>query len=150
MSANLYESDFHAWTQQQARLLKTGKLVHIDVEHLIEKLESMGASERNQLRNRLKILLAHLLEWQYQPAYRSRSWSATIKEQRLSLRDLLEDNPSLKSILKARLKKAYPLAVLLAVKETNLDEASFPEECPYPLEQVFRLDFYPETPTGQK
>lgn len=148
MSTDLYQTDFHAWTQQQAQLLKAGKLADIDLEHLIEELESMGASERNQLQNRLKILLAHLLKWQYQPAYRSRSWSATIKEQRLSLLDLLEDNPSLKSILESRLKKAYRLSVLLAVKETNFDETTFPEECPYTLEQVFRLDYYPENVKG--
>jgi hypothetical protein len=148
MSANLYETDFHAWTQQQAQLLKTGKLADIDLDHLIEELESMGAGERNQLQNRLKILLAHLLKWEYQPEYRSRSWAATLKEQRLSLLDLLEDNPSLKNILEARLKKAYPLAVLPAVRETNLDESTFPETCPYTLEEIFRLDFHPEHHAG--
>jgi hypothetical protein len=42
MSANLYETDFHAWTQQQAELLKNGRLADADLNHLIEELESMG------------------------------------------------------------------------------------------------------------
>jgi hypothetical protein len=96
----------------------------------------------------LKVLVAHLLKWEYQPRFRSRSGSATLKEQRLSLLDLLEENPSLKSILEARLKKAYPLAVLLAVKETNLDESTFPENCPYSLEEILSLDFHPEPSAG--
>ena len=108
----------------------------------------MGASERRELQNRLKILMARLLRWEYQPEYRSRSWSATLKERRLSLPDLLEENPSLKSLLQTRLKKAYPLSVLLAVKETNLDESTFPESCPYSLDEIFRLDFHPGESAG--
>ena len=148
MSANVYETDFHAWTQQQAQLLKAGKLAEANLDHLIEELESMGASERRELQNRLKILMARLLRWEYQPEYRSRSWSATLKERRLSLPDLLEENPSLKSLLQTRLKKAYPLSVLLAVKETNLDESTFPESCPYSLDEIFRLDFHPGESAG--
>ena len=41
----LYQTDFHAWTQQQAHLLKSGQLADADLAHLIEELGSMGASE---------------------------------------------------------------------------------------------------------
>jgi len=87
-----------------------------------------------------------LLKWEYQPNFRSRSWSATIEEQRLSLVGLIEDNPSLKSVLAERFAKAYPQGVLLAVKETNLDKRTFPAQCAYTLEQVFDMDFYPGNP----
>ena len=143
MSGDLYQQDFHALTQHQARLLKEGKLADADLTHLIEELESMGASERRQLQNRMKVLLAHLLKWEYQPEYRSRSWRATIKEQRLSLLDLLEENPSLRGLLDEKLQKAYALAVLLAVKETNLDESTFPPQCPYPAGRLLELDDLP-------
>jgi hypothetical protein len=46
MSANLYESDFFGWAQQQAELLKAGQLTELDTEHLIEEIEAMGRSER--------------------------------------------------------------------------------------------------------
>jgi hypothetical protein len=144
MSVPLHDSDFYAWTQQQAALLKQGRLDQIDLEHLIEEVESMGASERNQLQSRLKILLGHLLKWQFQPRFRSRSWNATIEEQRLSVIGLLEDNPSLKNMLEERLLKAYPQGVLLAVKETNMDKRSFPSVCPYSLEQILDTAFYPD------
>lgn len=148
MSANLYNNDFHGWTRQQAELLKSGRLSELDVEHLIEEIESMGASERNQLQNRLRILLAHLLKWQYQSDFRGRSWSATIEEQRLSLKDLLEENPSLKPHVGERLRKAYALAVLLAVRETNLDKSTFPKECPYTPDQIFDFNYLPENHVG--
>lgn len=85
-----YEQDFYRWTQEQASLLREGRLSAIDVDHLIEELETMDARERRELTNRLRVLLAHLLTWRYQPGRRSRSWRATIDEQRLSLDDLLD------------------------------------------------------------
>lgn len=145
---SLYEKDFYAWTQQQVALLKARKMNELDSEHLIEEMESMGASERHQLQNRLKVLLAHLLKWEYQPSLRSRSWNATIEEQRLSLHHLLEDSPSLKSLFSERLERAYPQGVLLAVKETYLDKTIFPPVCPYTVDQVLSLDFYPDENCG--
>ncbi len=72
--ATLYERDFHAWTEQQAALLKAGRLLDIDRDRLIEEIESMSASERRDLANRLKELLLHLLKWRYQPERRGASW----------------------------------------------------------------------------
>ena len=77
-----YDDDFFAWTQEQARLLRDGELADIDVENLAEEIESMGRSVRRELRNRLALLIMHLLKWRFQPAFRSRSWSSTIIEQR--------------------------------------------------------------------
>lgn len=104
----------------------------------------MGARERRELNNRLKVLLAHLLKWTYQPERRSSSWRATIAEQRLSLLDLLDDNPSLRPTLKDQLPNAYRRARLLAIKETNLDDDSFPSACPFDLDEVMTEDCYPD------
>ena len=68
-----YETDFHAWAIQNARLLREGKLTKLDAEHIAEELESMSASERRELLNRLQVLLSHLLKYQYQPERRSKS-----------------------------------------------------------------------------
>ena len=70
----LHDLDFYAWTQQQVDILKSGNLDDVDIKHLIEEIESMGASERRELINRLAVLLAHLLKWNYQPSFRGRSW----------------------------------------------------------------------------
>lgn len=139
-----YEQDFHRWTQEQAELLRQRRLSAIDVDHLIEELETMGARERREVTNELRILLAHLLKWRYQPQYRSRNWRATIDEQRLSLDDLLDDNPSPRPQLDDQLAKAYRLGRLLAIKETDLDEATFPHRCPFTLADVLAEDRYPD------
>ena len=139
-----YEQDFYAWTRQQADLMRNRQYQALDLEHLIEEVESMGASERRQLANRLKVLMAHLLKWKYQSHLQSRSWAATIKEQRLSIQDLLDDNPSLQSMQASTIIRAYRLARLLAVKETNLEESTFPEQCPFSEQQLGDEDFYPD------
>ncbi|MFM6210081.1 DUF29 domain-containing protein, partial [Planktothrix sp.] len=76
---SLYEHDFYGWTQKQAQLLREQKWHHLDLNNLIEEIESLGRQERQQLRNRLSILMAHLLKWEYQPTKRSRSGLATIR-----------------------------------------------------------------------
>ncbi len=78
----LYDTDLLAWAERQAAHLRAGQLDRLDVEHLIEELEAMAGKLRRELKNRLRVLLAHLLKWQAQPKRRSRSWAATIAEQR--------------------------------------------------------------------
>lgn len=141
---NTHESDFHAWTEIQAELLRQGRLAELDTEHLIEELESMGASERRELGNRLAVLLAHLLKWRYQPERRGRSWMLTIKEQRQRARRVLRDNPSLKPRLPALIQDAYLDARVMAERETGLDEGAFPEACPWTGEQVLDDGFRPD------
>lgn len=142
MSVNLYESDFYAWTQRQAALLRGGRYAEIDFEHLAEEIEDMGKSEKRTLESRLEVLLMHLLKWQFQPDYRGKSWMLTIKEQRIRLAEHLQDNPSLKAALAPSVEKVYKLAVLGAERETGLE--IFPPNCPYALEQIFDAGFFPD------
>lgn len=143
MSA-LYDTDFFAWTQEQMRLLQQHQYEYLDVEHLIEELDSLGKQQRRELRHRLGILLGHLLQWQYQPQHRSNSWEATIREQRRRLSEHLDDNPSLQSYLPEAFQRAYADAMDLAVRETNLPYSTFPSECRYSLTQVLDSAFFPE------
>ena len=124
----LHDLDFYAWTQQQVDLLKSGDLAAVDVKHLIEEIKSMGASERRELIKQLAVLLAQLLKWHYQPSFRGRSWQLTIKEQRLQLQRLLKDNPSLHTRLEEFIADAYVDSVLLAAKETGLEESAWREK----------------------
>ncbi|MDP2904265.1 MAG: DUF29 domain-containing protein [Methylovulum sp.] len=144
MAASLHEQDFYAWTNQQANILKSGQLTHLDVHYLIEELESRGASEKRELIHRLTLLLGHLLKWVYQPQRRCNSWLATIEEQRLEVVDLIEDNPSLQHQLEQKFEKAYAKAILFAVKETNLPHSTFPQESPFTLEQTLDRTYLPK------
>ena len=142
---SLYETDFYAWTQEQVKLLKEGEWYHLDAKNLIEELEDLGRRERQELRNRLGLLLGHLLKWQYQSTNQSNSWLATIREQRRELNLLLKENPSLKSYLPEAFPIAYQAGLDLAVRETEIGYNAFPSECPYLLgEQVLDNTFLPE------
>ncbi len=136
------ESDFYAWTQAQAHLLRTGQLELIDNQNLAEEIEDMGRAEKRELESRLDVLVMHLLKWQFQPNLRSRSWQLTIKEQRIRLQKQLKQSPSLKSTISQVFAEAYQLAVISAERETGLD--GFLATCPYSLEQILADEFLPE------
>ena len=139
-----YETDFYAWLLKSAELLRRGEFAELDLEQIAEELEGMARSDKRQLVNRLAVLLAHLLKWQYQPEKRSKSWQRTIREQRKRISLLLEDSPSLKYEIEEKLKDAYEIAVLSAANETGLDEDYFPESCEYALDEVLDSEFYPD------
>jgi hypothetical protein len=145
MTDALYEQDPHAWAAQTVDLLKAGRFHEVDVAHLIEELEAMARRDRQELVSRLKILLAHLLKWAYQPAHRSSSWRGSILEQRLRIRDLLDDCPSLGPFLAQAVERAYPDGVTLATKETGLPRAQFPQQFPYSLDVLLNDDWFPES-----
>lgn len=143
MSNALYDLDFYAWANEQARLLRAGRLSEADVEHIAEEIESMGRSEKRELVSRLTVLLLHLLKWQYQPDMRSVSWRNSIKVQRVRLDSHLRDNPSLKSVLPAAIDEAFRVARLEAETETGLAETAFPTPCPWPFEQMMDEEYWP-------
>jgi hypothetical protein len=142
MSA-LYRRDFHAWAKEQATLLRAGIASELDWSNIAEEIESMGRSERNQLTNRLAVLLAHLLKWQYQPGLRGNSWHLTIREQRRRAARVLGQNPSLRPELGAIVTDAYGDALLAAERETGLPEATFPVACPWDFDLAMRDDWLP-------
>ena len=139
----LYDQDFYAWANEQAGLLRDGRFSEADMEHIAEEIESMGKTEKRELVSRLTVLLLHLLKWQFQPLFRSRSWRATINVQRDDLDDHLTDNPSLKATLSQTIPRAYRKAVLAAGAETGLSDASFPTDCPWPFERMMDPEFWP-------
>ena len=143
-NSTLYDRDFYAWSQEQAGLLRAGKLTQADIEHIAEEIESMGKSEKRELVNRLAVLLTHLLKWQAQPALRGTSWRLTIEEQRDRLTDHLSDNPSLKATLDVSITSGYRLAILSAARETGFDRTAFPGTCPWSFDQMMAEDFWPE------
>jgi hypothetical protein len=57
-----YEVDFFAWSQEQARLLRSGRFSQLDVAHLVEEIEDFGKRERRAFECRLAVLIGHLLK----------------------------------------------------------------------------------------
>jgi hypothetical protein len=139
-----YDNDFYSWTQEQAELLKNGRFSELDIDNLIEEVESMGRSEKRELESRLTILLLHLLKWKYQEVRRGRRWQLSIDEQRLQFCKTLNENPGLKPTLDEIIKDAYKLAVIKAARETKISKSIFPECCPWTLAQFIDDGFYPD------
>ncbi len=140
----LYDRDFHQWTCNMAQALRSGDWANLDTENLAEEIESLGRQQRQELRNRLGVLLGHLLKWQYQPNLRSKSWRLTLRGQRLQIRFLLKDNPSLKPYLTEAIEEGYALGLLLVAKETPLEIEDLPGVCPYSLEDAIDDTFFPD------
>lgn len=131
-----YEKDFYKWTRNQARFLKKQEFSNLDIENLIEEIESLGRSERRTLESYLEIMLMHMLKVKYQPKKHSKSWDLSIKNSRQKFKKVLKQNPSLKPKLPEILKDSYVSARLDAALETQLDEKIFPESCPWTLDEI--------------
>jgi hypothetical protein len=104
---SLHDSDFYAWSLEQAALLREGRVAEADLAAIAQEIESMGKTEKRELVSRLTVLLLHLLKWQYQPTGRGNSWRLSIANARDEISDLIADNPSLKSILDDVMASAY-------------------------------------------
>jgi hypothetical protein len=148
LEEKLYDTDFYRWTQEQAKLLSLGKWEMLDVVNLVEEIESLGKQQKQELRNRLGILIGHLLKWDYQPAFRSKSWKATIREQRNEVLDILQENPSLNPYLNEGIQKGFRQGINLVVRETPLDYNNLPTECPYTVTQILNPQFPAEMEEG--
>ncbi len=140
---NLYNTDFVCWAEQMGQLMRDRNYDQVDWENVIEEIESLGKSDRRELKSRLEVLLMHILKWQYQPSMRTGSWTGTINEQRDRIEDLLMESPSLKSLVLEFLPDSYRRARRNAIAETGLQASSFPVECPYTISQVLDTEFLP-------
>ena len=137
------DDDFFAWLNGQAALLRRGAFDQLDVDALAEELEDMAKWERRELESRMKVLLHHLLKWEFQTDRRSRSWLLTMNEQRDQIATLLRDSPSLRNEVPWAIGESYPVAVRRASDETGLPPDSFPARCPYEPDRVLSYDFRP-------
>jgi hypothetical protein len=138
-----YGEDFFMWTQRQAALIRAGRFDLVDLAHVAEEIESLGIGDRRELRNRLEVLIMHLLKWQCQPAHRSRSWRSTIRTQRSRIERVLKESPSLRREVSELSRDQYVAAREAASAETGFAPGTFPESLPYTPEQILDDDFYP-------
>ncbi len=137
-----YERDFYSWIAKNVELLKHRRFAELDVDVLIDELESMAKRDKRELTSRLMVLIAHLLKWQFQPEQRSGSWRGSIREQRIKIARQLDESPSLINYLDHGVKMAYPDALKLVSAETGMEIADMPRECPYSMEQLLDDEFY--------
>ncbi|MBD2386852.1 DUF29 domain-containing protein [Cylindrospermum sp. FACHB-282] len=145
MLQNLYEQDFCAWVEQTAELLRSQHWDAVDLENLIAEVVDLGKSQQRALQSALRLVLLHLLKWKYQPERRSHSWQVSITRERLNLDELLAESSSLRRFLSDAdwINATYQRARREAMVETGLSEDHFAIACPFSVDEILDLDFYP-------
>jgi hypothetical protein len=149
-AAQLYQRDFVRWTEQQSTALRdvarSSTNLPLDWENIAEEIESLGRSQRHELRSRIAVILEHLLKLERSPASDPREgWMDTIGRERLNVEYLLEDSPSLRGELGPMIEKLKPRVTRLATASLfgygeTVKEVPLPS---YTEEQVLG-DWFPE------
>lgn len=142
----LYEIDDYLWLEETIKLLKTRNLESLDLDNLIEELESLGRSNLNKVRSLLRQIIIHLLllqYWEREYERNYRHWSGEI----ITFREDLNNNltKSLKNKLAEELEHIYTVAVKYVIKKTGLSNSLFPPYCPYSLEQLLDDDWFSDS-----
>ena len=125
----LYDQDFALWIEETVKQLKSGNFSEVDLENLVEEVESLGRWDKRELENRLITLFEHALKRCYVPlpdCYRG--WEVTLKRTQKELKKLLRDSPSLKNYLAEILLDCYEDGVDNIIDEY---EINFPNSCPF-------------------
>jgi hypothetical protein len=144
VAAPLYERDFCLWVEEQARLLRAGRLEQLDVGNLLDEIEDLSISRKHAVTSNLVVILNHLLKYQFQPRRRSRSWLASIAEHRRRLRKEFQHAPSLRGYAREQFQECYQDGRRQALIETGLQENALPSAPTYTFDQTLDPDFLPD------
>lgn len=143
---SLYERDFNLWLEETAQLLKKGYLDQLDIENLLEEIQSMGRSEKRRVKSLLTRLFEHLLKltyWKSERNYNEGHWRGEIRNFRKQIKDELKASPSLKPYLREIFQQCYQDAREITSDITKLPLETFPEETFTNLEQVLDESWLP-------
>ena len=148
-SVSLYDTDYQLWLDRTVAQLKAGQLSELDLENLIEEIESLGKSDKRAISSYLRRLCEHLLKLQYWQSEREtcfRGWNLEIANFRLQIAALLKDSPSLKPYLNDNFIAEYQSGRKLFLKESGLEASIVPNHPSFTLEQALDEDWLPWQP----
>lgn len=98
-SQNLYKQDYYLWLRTTINQLRTKQFAAVDLDNLLEELESLGRSQKRAIKSLLIKLLEHLLKlkcWDNERERNQGHWKGEIRTFRRQIKDELQDSPSLK------------------------------------------------------
>ena len=153
---SLYDTDFLAWSKQQAEALRSamsgGSNQRLDLGNLAEEVEDLGKSIRRELQSQIRRIVRHLLKLEHSPAEEPRrGWAESIVDARAEIEDLLEASPSLRIELARDVERQTQRAIVLALsdlgryREIDTATAAALRAASYTTEQVLG-DWFPEEP----
>ncbi len=146
---SLYNADYQLWLEYTVAQLKAHNFSDLDLENLIEEIESLGRSDKRAISSYLMRLCEHFLKLRYWESEREtcfRGWDLEITNFRLQIQAILEDSPSLKNHLNDNFVSAYSNARKLFLKASKLDSQGIPQEPDFTLEQALDEDWLPWQP----
>ena len=140
-SERLYDTDFYAWTQQQAKQLREVRDNRLDAENLAEEVADLGKSELRAVKAHLLQMFVHLLKAAFSPADRPRAaWQGEARQHRLLMRDAVT------SSMRAKIELPELWAAAVATANDQLAEWGEPTlqpdlACPFDLDELTAGDF---------
>jgi len=147
--ASLYDSDYQLWLDKTVEQLRANDFSNLDLENLIEEIESLGKSDKRAISSYLMRLCEHLLKLKYWETEREmcfRGWDLEVANFRLQIQAILKDSPSLKKHLNENFLFEYDNARKLFLKASKLNTSLTPEEPDFTLEQALDEDWLPWQP----
>jgi Domain of unknown function DUF29 len=148
-AAELYDEDFYAWTQEQARALRTHFKGdnRLDVEHLAEEVEDLGRSELHAVESFIENVLEHLLKLDYSAWVEARNhWRAEVDAFRASIERRI--TPRIRQQVETELDALYDRARRAAGGSLHQREPDFvrrlPKQCPYDWDAIWHRDVMAE------
>lgn len=130
------DSDFAAWIYDQVAALKEGRFSDLDIDDLVDEVESLAKRDFKAFTSALRIILLHMLKWDFQPERRGNSWRRSINAARKAAWAELASSPSFRSRIRDATDDAYGSARMIAADETGVFERNFPVECPYDWDEI--------------
>lgn len=145
-TTTLYEQDYYLWLETTLQQLKEQDVNHLDWEHLIEEIEALGSEQRHKVESYLKQLIKHLLlykYWESERSYCANGWKEEIENFRDELEFYLRSK-TLRNHLLQQIDNIYIKARKQAITKTGLPPSTFPETCPFSVEDVLNSEYLPE------
>lgn len=137
------DEDEYRWWMEQTELLRQRRFGEVDLNSLIEELADVGNEKLHRLESSYRVLMVHLLKWQFQPRRRSRSWAGTIVRERTNIELYERRSPSLRRRAGEIVLSQYRYTLREAAAETGMPAEAFPAQCPYSLAQLRDFDWLP-------
>ena len=143
IALTLYDQDYLLWTEDTVNQLRNKNFHRLDLMNLIEEIEDLGKSQKRELKSRLGELLEHILKRTYidmPDCYRG--WVESVDKQRIALRRLLKDSPSLEPYFAEVFDEVYADALIVVCR--SYPQCQFPEKWPFELniEALLTIDFW--------
>ena len=131
------DDDYAAWISHQVEALKAGRFNELDIEDLTDEVESLAKRDFKALRSAIRIIILHMLKWDYQPEERGSSWRRSINAARKRVWGELESSPSFRSRIPEAIEFAFPHAREEAWEQTGVYKLrSEPKVCPYNFDDI--------------